>query len=233
MPTPQRPGGPGGQRPGPPRPGAPRPGAPRPAAQKPPRPKRTNALLERVKSVLFQPGDAWRTIAGEFTTVGAIYKSYAMPLAAIPAVCGTLGNILWGMSVPFYGRIPVPFTTALQVGAAQYALSLASVFVLGLIISGLAETFGGAGNQVQGVKIAAYGATASWLAGAFALVPGAGWLQLLGLYSLYVMYTGLSPVMKAPRDRVIGYAVLVLVAAIVLFIVGAGVIGFFLPTGGR
>src|SRR5918996_6131917 len=97
MPNPPRPGGPGGPRPGPPRPGAPRPGAPRPAAQKPPRPKRTNALLERVKTVLFQPGDAWGTIAGEFTTVGAIYKGYVLAIAAIPALASTLGNIVWGM----------------------------------------------------------------------------------------------------------------------------------------
>jgi hypothetical protein len=45
------------------------------------------------------------------------------------------------------------------------------------------------------------------------------------------MYTAFNPVMKAPPDRLIGYAVLTAVAAIVLFVVAAGVIALFLPTG--
>lgn len=183
--------------------------------------------------ILFQPGPEWDAIAGEFTTVGAIYKSHVLRIALVPALCQTVGNLVWGMPVPFYGRITVPLTTALQAGAAQYVLSLISVFVLALIINALAETFGGTNNQVQAFKVAAYGATAGWLAGVFALVPGGGWLQLLGLYSLYLMYAGLSPVMKAPRDRTVGYGVLAGVAALVLYLVAAAVVTAFLPQGGR
>ncbi|HXF94731.1 MAG TPA: Yip1 family protein [Gemmatimonadales bacterium] len=182
--------------------------------------------------ILLQPGAEWNAIAGEFTTVGGIYRSYVLPLALVPALSQTLGNLAWGM--PVLGqRIKVPLVTALQAGVAHYLLGLVAVFVLALIINALAETFGGSNNQVQAFKVAAYGATAAWLAGVFALVPGGGWLQLLGLYTLYLLYAGLPPVMKVPSDRVIGYGVLTGVAAIVLHLVSRAVVIAFLPPGGR
>ena len=50
--------------------------------------------------------------------------------------------------------------TALSSAILQYLLSLASVFVLALIIDALAPTFGGTKNQVQALKVAAYSNTA-------------------------------------------------------------------------
>jgi hypothetical protein len=230
MPTPPRPGPPrpGAPRPGGPRPLGPAPGASRPSAPRPAAPKRAGTLLDRVKQILFQPSATWETIAGEFTTTGQIYKSYVIPLAALPAVCQIIGSILWGKST-FFGSIKIPPVTAVQAGATFYVLLLLGVFLLALIINALAPTFGGTANRVQAIKIAAYSATASWLAGVFVLVPGGGWLRLLGAYSLYLMYGGLVPVMKADSDRAAGYAVVVGVAAVVLYLIIDAATMAFLP----
>jgi hypothetical protein len=225
MPTPPRPGPP---RPGAPRPGAPRPSVSRPSAPRPAAPKRTGALLERVKQILFQPSATWETIAGEFTTTGQLYKSYVIPLAALPAVCQIIGSILWGKPT-FFGSIRIPAVTAVQAGATFYVLWLLGVFLLALIINALAPTFGGTANRVQAMKVAVYCATASWLAGVFVLVPGGGWLRLLGAYSLYLLYGGLVPVMKADTDRAAGYAVVTGVAAVVLYLIIDAATMAFLP----
>jgi hypothetical protein len=98
----------------------------------------------------------------------------------------------------------------------MFVLSLVAVYVIGLIIDALAPTFGGTRNPIQALKVAAYSSTASWLAGVFALLPGLRVLQILGLYSLYLLYLGLPVLMKAPQDKAVGYTAVVVIAAIVV-----------------
>ena len=222
MPTPPRPGAP--------KPGAPRPGGSRPAGPTSPAQKRESKLLQRAKNILLEPGAEWQAIAGEFTTVGAIYRGYVLQLAALPAICQIIGHTLWGIPALYGGTIHVSPSTALQGGVAFYFAQLVAVYALALVINGLAPTFGGTSNQVQAVKVAAYASTASWGAGVFVLVPGGQWLTpVLGLYSLYLLYAALAPVMKASRDRLIGYAVLTNVAAVFLYVVIKALTTVFLP----
>ena len=44
-----------------------------------------SGLVARVKSILLQPKPTWEVIDGEPSTISSIYKSYVIPLAAIPA----------------------------------------------------------------------------------------------------------------------------------------------------
>jgi hypothetical protein len=112
-----------------------------------------------------------------------------------------------------------------------YLLTLGGVFVLALIIDALAPSFGGTQNQVQALKVSAYSSTASWVAGIFGLVPALGILGILGLYSLYLLYLGLPVLMKAPAEKAMGYTVVVIIAAIVLFLVVGLVAGSFMAMG--
>jgi hypothetical protein len=114
-----------------------------------------------------------------------------------------------------------------------YVLTLIGVYVLALIIDGLAPSFDGTKNQIQALKVAAYSATAGWLAGVFALIPGLRILGILGLYSLYLLYLGLPVLMKAPKEKALGYTVVVIVAAVVLAVIVSMVVGRFMmmPVG--
>jgi uncharacterized protein YqgC (DUF456 family) len=69
----------------------------------------------------------------------------------------------------------------------QYVFSLIGVYLMSIAINMLAENFGGTKNQMQALKVAAYSATAGWLAGIFALIPALGMLSILGLYSLFLV----------------------------------------------
>ena len=63
--------------------------------------------------------------------------------------------------------------------------------------------------------------TAAWIAGIFGIIPALAILGILGLYSLYLLYLGLPRLMRVSEDKAVGYTVVVIVAAIVLwFIVG-------------
>jgi Yip1 domain len=191
-------------------------------------------LVQRVKQILLSPRTEWQVIEAEPTTTAELYKTYIIPLAAVGPISQVIGYSVFGITVPFVGTYRVPIGSAISGALVAYVLTLAGTYVLALIIDGLAPTFIGQRSQIQALKVAAYSSTASWLAGIFALIPGLRLLAILGVYSLYLLYLGLPIVMKSPRDKALGYTVVVIVAAIVLFMIIGVIAGRFLavPTAG-
>jgi hypothetical protein len=192
------------------------------------------SLVDRVKRILTSPRTEWQVIDAEPTTAAQLYTGYIVPLAAIGPIAQLIGYSVFGISVPFMGTYRVPIGSAISSALVTYILSLAAVYVLALIIDGLAPTFNGQRSQTQALKVAAYSSTASWVAGIFHLIPGLRLLTILGLYSLYLLYLGLPIVMKAPREKAVAYTAVVILAAIVLFMVIGVIAGRFMavPTAG-
>jgi hypothetical protein len=183
------------------------------------------ALVDRVKNILLTPRTEWEVIDAEPTTVADLYKGYIMPLAAIGPVAQAIGSTVFGHTIPFLGSYRTPIGTAIGGAIVSYVLTLVGVFVLALIIDALAPTFDGTKNQIQALKVAAYSSTASWVAGIFGLIPALGLLMILAVYSLYLLYLGLPVLMKSPKEKALGYTVVIILAWIVMFMairVGAG-----------
>jgi hypothetical protein len=61
-------------------------------------------IVQRVQSIILKPKEEWVKIKAEPATVAGLFTSYAMILAAIPAVCQFLGNILVGRRLPMIGQ---------------------------------------------------------------------------------------------------------------------------------
>jgi hypothetical protein len=166
-------------------------------------------LVDRVKAILLKPKEEWPKIAADPATPGDIVTRYAIPLIAIGPVASFIGGQVFG----HYGLI-----AGLSSAILQFVLALVALVVVTFIADFLAPKFGGEANRAQAFKWIAFGATASWVGGVFGLIPGL-WLLglLLGLYSLYLLYLGATPVMKVPNDKAIGYTAVTVVAAAVLF----------------
>jgi hypothetical protein len=109
--------------------------------------------------------------------------------------------------------------------------SLVGVAILALLIDALAPSFGGQKDQLKAFKVAAYTGTAAWLASAFTALPIVGFVAILGLYSLYLLYTGLPILMKAPEDKAVVYIVVVVILAIVVNAVVFGLAGWVTGMG--
>lgn len=184
--------------------------------------------LDRVKNILLNPRQEWAVIDTEVTTPVDLYKGYIIPLVAIGPVASFIGSTVFGYHLPFVGTFRAPVGSALSAMIVTYLLTLAGVYVLALIIDALAPSFGGSKSQIQSLKVAAYSSTASWVAGIFSLVPGLRWLGIVGLYSLYLLYLGLPVLMKTPAEKAMAYTVLVILAALVLFLVIGLVAGSFI-----
>ncbi len=185
-------------------------------------------LADRAKNIVLTPRTEWPRIDVEPTTIRDIYTGYVVPLALIPAIAGFIGASLIGVSVPGLGTVRTGLFAGLATAILQFGLSLALVYVMALVIDALAPTFGGRKDMLSAFKVAAYSMTPTWLAGVFALIPAISFLSLLGLYGIYVLYLGLPRLMRAPEDKAVGYTAVVVLAAIVLSIVLAGVLGVLL-----
>lgn len=176
-------------------------------------------LVARVKGILFKPTETWDEIDREQPSIGGLYTSYVMPLAAIPVVCSLVGMLVFGVGGFGITIRPSPVWLVVQ-AVVNYGLSLAMVYVMALIIETLAPNFGGTKDRIQAFKLAAYAPTASWVAGVFGLIPALGVIALLGgLYSLFLLYKGLPKLMKAPEDKALPYTAVVIVVAIVVAVV--------------
>jgi len=189
-------------------------------------------LIERAKGIILSPKAEWEKIAAESTDVKSLFVGYAMILAAIPAICGFIGMTLVGVSVPMFGTVRTPIGSGIAQMVITYVLGLGAMFLVSLIINALAPTFGGQKDPIQALKVIVYASTPVWLAGVFSLIPLLGVLTIIaGLYGLYLLYIGLSPLMKNPQEKSIGYTALIVVCYIVLFIIVGVVITAIAGTG--
>lgn len=183
-----------------------------------------SGIIQRAKDILLKPGETWPVIAAEPATVKSIYVPYVVALAAIGPVAQFIGGQVFGFTA-FGITYHPPLAGALVSAILGYGLALATVFILALVIDALAPSFGGQKDQVRALKVAAYAGTAGWVGGIFGLIPALGLIgALLGLYGLYLLYLGLPVLMKVPQDKALGYTIVVVIVAIVLFLVVGAVV---------
>ncbi len=189
-------------------------------------------LIQRVQDILLKPKPTWPVIEQEPTDAATLYKSYLIFLAAIPAVAGFIGMSFIGVG-GFGAHMRMPFMWGLSTMLVSYVLSLVMVYVLALIVDALAPSFGGSKSQINALKLVAYGATAAFVGGIFSLIPALGVLGLLaGLYSIYLIYTGIPVLMKCPPEKAAGYTAVVIVCGIVAGLVMGAVTSALTPSRG-
>jgi hypothetical protein len=181
-------------------------------------------LISRVKNLLLSPDAEWPVIAGETSDAKYLFTRYVAILALIPALCGFIGTSIIGVPVSV-GTFRVPLISGLINLVVGYAFTFVIVYAVALIVDALAPSFRAERNFPNALKLSVYSFTPAWLAGIFLLIPGLRFLTILGLYGLYLLWTGLTPLMRSPRDKAFFYALCVVVAAIMITIVLAIVQG--------
>lgn len=181
-------------------------------------------LVERVKAILLTPKQEWLVIEREPGDPAYLFTNYVAILAAIPAVCGFIGQSIIGTSVPFVGTVRVGLASGLASAVVRYLLAFVTVYVVALIIDALAPTFEAQKNQPNSLKLAVYAMTPVWLAGVFSLIPGFRVLGILGLYGLYLLYVGLEPLMDVPKEKTMVYTGAVVVCTVVITLVFGAIV---------
>jgi len=186
------------------------------------------SLVDRARNIITKPVAEWPVIAAEPATVGSLYTGYIIPLALIGTVCGLAASLF----------IYHSFVLALIGAVVGFVLQMIIVFVAALVAQALAPNFGGANDRIAALKWIAYASTPGWIAGIFLLIPilGGFIVLLADLFGLYLLFTGATPMMRVPKERSVGYIVIVIVALIVLeilitIVVGLATAPFMLASG--
>jgi hypothetical protein len=170
-----------------------------------------HGVVARVRAILQTPRSEWAKIEQEPDAPFDLYIRYVATLGAIPAVARFLGQSVVGgyttMRWSFFGALFV------------YAVMFAAVYLLATVINLLAPRFETPKNFSGALKLSVYSYIPAWLAGIFLLVPGLSFLMLLGLYGVYLLWTGLPLLMKVRGDRAPAYVAVVAACAIIPTIV--------------
>lgn len=169
-------------------------------------------LADRVKGILKSPRREWPLIASEANSAMDVYTGYAMPLAAVGALALLLTYLVPGMR--FRGDLVDGLASAVVV----FAIALAHLYLLSLIVGALLRKFGGQGDNLTALKLTAYSYTPIWLAGIALLFPALSilWLVAAG-WALWIAFVGLPVLARCPPQQAIKVTALAAVAAFILF----------------
>jgi len=189
-------------------------------------------LVTRAKNIILTPKTEWPVIAGETTSAGSLFAGYVLPLVAIGQIAAIIGGML---SDRGFG-----LATMLLIAIVGFVQAIVGVYVLGFIAAKIAPSFGGKDDLSQGLKLVAYSYTAAWVAGILTILPAIGAIVVLIalVYGLYLLYVGVSPLMSVAQERSLGYAVVVILVAIGVYVVftilvGSVVIGMIAVTAAK
>ena len=121
---------------------------------------------------------------------------------------------------------------SLTIAITSFVQSIIALFIVSLIANFLSPKFGGKDDFGSAFKLIAYSMTAAWVAGVFGIIPMLGGIAAIagGIYSIYVLFLGATPVMAVPQDKAGGYiAVTVLVAIVVSIVLNMIAAALFTP----
>lgn len=174
-------------------------------------------IFARVKNIILSPSAEWPVIAAEASSASAIYLRYVAPLVAIGVIATFVGQTLVGTSAGPLGMVRVGTFPGLVHAVLLFGLSFLQVFLISWLVDALATTFGGQPNSLAALKVTAYSFTPGWVAAVLNVIPVLGLLGVLAaLYGLYLLYLGLPVLMGNPKEKSVGYTVVLVVCAVIL-----------------
>ena len=157
-------------------------------------------------------------------TVNSIMINYVAVLAAIPFVATLIGD-LWYFSL-FGGFAGFLIGYAFLAAVLTYIFDLIAVYVVAMVIQMLSTNFGSTNDRIKSLKLSAWIFTPAFLISALNIIPFLGILGILGLlYGLYILYLGLPVVLATPKDKVVQYVIVTVIATFIVYVVIAAIIG--------
>jgi len=192
-------------------------------------------LIERAKNILITPKKEWDVIAGEEQSLSTVLTTYVIPLALIGAAANLIGWGLIGKSfgTGFYSITVKGWDIGIKYAIIYLVSVIVGVLVSAFVVDALAPSFGSEKNLNKSSQFVAYAYTPSLVAAALNILPVLGMVAgLIGLYSIYLLYIGLSPMKKTPEDKKVIYLVITFVVMIAVYVVLGLILASILGMGG-
>ena len=186
-------------------------------------------IVKRAQGILFTPKIEWPIIEAENAGHSRVLLAWLLPMSLIPAIAGVIGYGLIGFSAG--GMHFASISWGLRQGLSQLVGILGGAYVTAFIINALAEKFASRKNIDKAFALVAYAYAPACLGGVLQIIPSMAFIgSLIGLYSLYLLYVGLSPLMQTPPEKNTSFFAASIICAIVVFLVFSGVLAvIFMP----
>ena len=171
-----------------------------------------------IAGILKDPKNEWALIEEEHYSAKTVFLTQISILAAIPAIALYIGVTQVGWSVA--GQEPVRLTSASALGSAVlfYFAMWGAVAFIAACMHWMEKTYGGEVSLDECLVLTTVTATPLFLSGISFLLPIL-WLNVAVagvalVYSVYLLYSGTSMVMKIDEDRAFMFASSVLTVAL-------------------
>ncbi len=171
--------------------------------------------------LLIAPRSTWEKIASTTPSTASVLTQHTIPLAILPAVCWYYGVTTQGWSIA--GDVMrLTAESALPMCVMFYFAMIGAVLFLAYMVWWMSTTYGERASYAAATGLVSYTATPFFLAGPMGLLPIL-WLDImLGVvvagWCIYLLFLGVSPMMRVPRDRGFLYASAVFGVALVAFV---------------
>ncbi len=178
--------------------------------------------LQHMFGLLYHPKSEWDSIKRENHTLGHIYLTHLLFLAAIPPFALLVGTTQFGWS--FVGKefYYLSMESALPLAFGFYGALLVGIFLLGYSVFWMEKTFGAEASLERCLLFTTFMSTPMFLSGLIALVPIL-WLDVFVVmaavaYTVYLMYAGVPIFMNIPEERGFIFATSILTVGLCLLV---------------
>ena len=187
--------------------------------------KAMGPIFERVRNIVLRPKETWEAIRQESQSVQELLINFAAPLALIPSVGSLIGLSIFGIMTPSGQIARAPFSEALAGSVLSYFAQLAGLLATAWCVQYLAPYFNSRSDFTAAFKVITYSTCPIFVLGIFSALPGLGVVQVLGLYSFYLLYQGIRNLLEVPGERLLWFTVLVVTISIFINLVLSLLVG--------
>lgn len=177
-----------------------------------------NKIFNRAKNIIVKPDDEWQVIKSETTDKKEVILNYALPLIVLIAIASLIGSSITKL------HIGISFPSVLISSVVVFIIQFTAMYLSAVIINELAPSFGSKKDINAAFKLVIYASTASYVASMLGgLIPVLSVLfSILGLYSIYLFWTGITPMMETPENKKVGYIIVsCLIIVAITLVLGA------------
>lgn len=180
-----------------------------------------NYIFNRAKNILIKPIDEWTVIKNENLDKKQIISNYVIPFTIAIFLASLIGNFMFMSFFSFSFKFLSALITALT--------SILGILISSYVITELAPNFGSKKDLNATFNLVAFSFTASFVVSIITgLLPALSILSIAGLYSIYLLYTGLTPLLDTTEDKKVSFLVVAFLIIIVVYIILAFVLGLII-----
>ncbi len=175
--------------------------------------------------LLVSPRRTWRSIAEHKAGAIKVIFLHTIPFALIPSVCWYYGvtQIGWSVAGELMRLTP---ESAAPMCAMFFLAMVAGVMFVGFMVRWMSESYVPEGGYVasfsDGVRLISYTAMPFFIGGLMGLYPVL-WIDIvlgvaIACYCIFLLYIGVSPMMRVSDTQAFLYASAVFAVALVAFV---------------